>query len=86
VIVPASDSFTELDLDLFELLEAGLSTREIAACLVISPFTVKRHTISLYQKLQVHDRRQAVERARVVTLLPARTASSRGDIDMACVH
>ena len=84
--MPASDSFTELDLDLLELLEAGLSTTEIAACFMLSPFTVKHHTISLYQKLQVLDRRQAVEGARTLTLLPARTASSRGDIDMACVR
>lgn len=84
--MPASDSFMKLELDLLELLEAGLSTREIVVCLGTSPFTVKRHTIGLYQKLQVHDRRQAVERARTPTRLPAGTTSSRGDIDMACVR
>ena len=85
-MVPSRDSFTELELDLLELLEAGLSTREIVVCLGTSPFTVKRHTIGLYQKLQVQDRRQAVEGARTLTRLPAGTTSSRGDMGKACVR
>jgi hypothetical protein len=35
----------------------------------ISPLTVKRHTISLYEELSVPGRRQAVARARALGVL-----------------
>jgi ATP/maltotriose-dependent transcriptional regulator MalT len=52
-------------------LSARLSNKEIAERLSISPHTVKRHTNSLYQKLGVQGRRQAVARARMLGLLPS---------------
>ena len=43
---------------------------EIADRLSISSETVRRHTANIYQKLDVHDRRQAVERALSLRILP----------------
>ena len=46
-----------------------LGAKEIAANLFISPLTVKKHTISIYQKLGVKNRRQAVSKAISLKLL-----------------
>jgi LuxR family maltose regulon positive regulatory protein len=42
---------------------ARVSNKEIAAQLVISLGTVKGHTIHIYQKMDVKNRREAVEKA-----------------------
>jgi LuxR family maltose regulon positive regulatory protein len=55
--------------DVLRLLAAGLTNREIAAHLVISAETVKKHVASIYGKLAVRSRREAVTRARNVGLL-----------------
>jgi LuxR family transcriptional regulator, maltose regulon positive regulatory protein len=54
---------TNRELQILKLLREHLTNKEIAAQLVISPGTVKSHTIRLYQKLDVNGRRQAVEKA-----------------------
>ena len=63
------DSLTDRELKILELLRERLSNKEIAAQLVISPGTVKGHTIKIYQKLDVNGRRQAVEKAISLGLL-----------------
>jgi LuxR family maltose regulon positive regulatory protein len=63
------EELTQRELEVLELLNARLSNKEIAARLIISDRTVKRHTINLYQKLSVNGRRQAVSRARSLGLL-----------------
>jgi LuxR family maltose regulon positive regulatory protein len=55
--------------EILELLAAGLTNREIADQLVISTETVKKHTTSIYGKLAVRSRREAVARARTLALL-----------------
>ena len=62
---------TNRELDVLELLEQRLSNKEIAKQLVISPATVKRHTLSIYSKLGVGSRQGAVAKARHLGLLPA---------------
>jgi ATP/maltotriose-dependent transcriptional regulator MalT len=57
------------ELEVIALLAEGLTNREIADQLYISPGTVKRHTINIYNKLRVHNRTQAVTRARTLGLL-----------------
>ena len=52
------------------LLAAGKSNKEIAQKLGVSPNTVKTQVASLYQKLQVQRRTQAVQKARELALIP----------------
>jgi DNA-binding NarL/FixJ family response regulator len=50
--------------DVLELIAAGYNNREIAQKLVISANTVRNHITSIFSKLQVADRAQAIRRAR----------------------
>jgi DNA-binding CsgD family transcriptional regulator len=52
------------------LLAAGRSNKEIARELGVSPNTVKTQVASLYQKLEVERRTQAVQKARQLALIP----------------
>ena len=60
---PIVESLTARELDVLGLLAQGLTNKEIAQQLVISPGTVKQHAYNLFQKLQVSNRQQAVKRA-----------------------
>ncbi|MCB0168554.1 MAG: hypothetical protein KDI79_30275, partial [Anaerolineae bacterium] len=64
------EPLTDRELEILELLVQRYSNKEIANRLVISPFTVKKHTTNIYQKLQVKGRRQAVTKAKAFDLLP----------------
>jgi LuxR family maltose regulon positive regulatory protein len=61
---------TNRELDVLVLLDERLSNKEIARRLVISPATVKRHTLSIYSKLEVGGRREASITARELRILP----------------
>jgi LuxR family transcriptional regulator, maltose regulon positive regulatory protein len=52
------------------LLADGLTNQEIAGRLYISLPTVKSHTASIYGKLGVNSRREAVRRATDLGILP----------------
>jgi DNA-binding NarL/FixJ family response regulator len=51
------------------LLASGATNREIAGSLYLSPHTVKEYTSSLYRKLAVRNRAEAVVRAQRLGLL-----------------
>jgi ATP/maltotriose-dependent transcriptional regulator MalT len=48
----------------------GRTNQQIARQLIIAPGTVKAHTASIYRKLDVANRLEAVARARQLGLLP----------------
>jgi LuxR family maltose regulon positive regulatory protein len=63
-------TMTNREMDVLLLLAERKTNKEIARELGISPETVKRHAVSLYQKLDVHNRRQAVVKAQQLGILP----------------
>jgi LuxR family maltose regulon positive regulatory protein len=65
-----TDPLTPRELDVLHLISQGLSNKDIAEKLVIALNTVKRHTSSVYTKLEVKSRTQAVVRARELGLIP----------------
>ncbi len=58
------------ELEVLALMAGGLSNAEIARKLYLTVNTLKAHTNSIYGKLDVHSRMQAVIRARELGLLP----------------
>ena len=60
---------TQRESDVLRLLALRYSNKEIARELLISAATVKKHTVSLYQKLHVGSRREAVEKATALGYL-----------------
>jgi LuxR family maltose regulon positive regulatory protein len=57
------------ELEVLRLVAAGLTNQEIADTLVIAVSTVKSHTNSIYGKLGVSNRTQAVAQAQALALL-----------------
>ena len=64
-------SVSERELEVLQLIAEGLTNPEIATRLFLSPHTVKVHTRNIYGKLGVHNRTQAVARARALGILPS---------------
>ena len=54
---------TEREREVLTLMASGATNKEIAARLYLSPHTVKEYTSSLYRKLKVRNRAEAVRRA-----------------------
>jgi len=72
--VPESElvePLSERELEVLELIAQGLTNQEIASRFFLSLNTVKAHTRNIYGKLGVHNRTQAVARARALGLLPS---------------
>jgi LuxR family maltose regulon positive regulatory protein len=63
------EPLTEREMEVLALLAQRLTNKEIAKELVVAPGTIKAHTHTIYGKLGVQDRRQAVARARELGLL-----------------
>ena len=64
---PPSEDFPELtsrEVEVLDLIARGRSNTEIAMQLYVSPKTVRNHITSIFTKLQVADRAQAIVRAR----------------------
>jgi LuxR family maltose regulon positive regulatory protein len=64
----AAEPLTERERAVLRLLRGTLSTREIGQELYLSGNTIKTHTRSIYRKLGVSSRRDAVERGRELGL------------------
>jgi LuxR family maltose regulon positive regulatory protein len=72
-ISPASDlvePLSQRELEVLHLIALGKTNQEIAQQLIVAPGTVKAHTSSIYRKLEVTNRTEAVARARQLGILP----------------
>lgn len=61
---PPFPELTERELEILRLIAQGFNNQELAQKLVLSPKTVRNHITSIFSKLQVADRAQAIVRAR----------------------
>jgi LuxR family maltose regulon positive regulatory protein len=66
---PLIEPLSERELEVLQLIAEGLTNQEIANRLYLSLNTVKVHTRNINGKLGVHNRTQAVARARVLGIL-----------------
>jgi DNA-binding CsgD family transcriptional regulator len=66
----ASLGITDRELETLGHLSGGLTNKEIARKLDISPNTVKTHIARLYEKLDVSRRTQAIQKAKELALIP----------------
>ena len=57
-------NLTTREIDVLEQLAKGLSYTVISENLFISPSTVRKHIENIYKKLQVHNKLEAVEKAK----------------------
>jgi DNA-binding NarL/FixJ family response regulator len=55
--------------EILEHLSKGLNYNEIADNLIISPSTVRKHIENIYKKLQVHNKMEAVSKAKKHNLI-----------------
>jgi LuxR family maltose regulon positive regulatory protein len=63
------EPLSERELEVLHLIADGLTNREIAQRLFLSPNTVKGHSRNIYGKLGVNSRMQATTKARMMGLL-----------------
>jgi LuxR family maltose regulon positive regulatory protein len=68
---PLIERLSEREIEVLQLIAEGLTNREIASRLFLSLNTVKAHTRNIYGKLDIHNRTQAVTRARALGILPS---------------
>ena len=63
------EALSKRELEVLQLISEGLSNKQIAKKLTISPATVKRHSVNIYSKLGVSNRTQAATKARELGFL-----------------
>ncbi len=66
----ADSVLSQREMDVLQLLEIGFTNRQIALSLHLSTNTIKTHNLSIYRKLNVDNRSQAVIKARSLGILP----------------
>ena len=66
---PVDDSLTGREREVLEVIAGGLSNPEIAARLYVATSTVKSYTNSIFRRLGVTSRTQAVAEARALHLI-----------------
>jgi LuxR family maltose regulon positive regulatory protein len=64
------EPLSQRELEVLHLVALGRTNQEIARQLIVAPGTVKAHTASIYRKLDVANRTEAVARARQLGILP----------------
>jgi LuxR family maltose regulon positive regulatory protein len=64
------EPLTQREFEILHLIALGNTNKVIAQQLFVAPGTVKAHTASIYRKLDVANRTEAVARARQLGLLP----------------
>jgi LuxR family maltose regulon positive regulatory protein len=64
------EPLSQRELEVLHLLALGRTNQEIARQLVVAPGTVKAHAATIYRKLDVANRTEAVARARQLGILP----------------
>jgi len=64
------EPLSQRELEVLHIVALGKTNKEIARQLIIAPGTVKAHTASIYRKLDVANRTEAVARARQLGILP----------------
>ena len=64
------EPLSQRELEVLHLMALGRTNQEIAQQLIVAPGTVKAHTASIYRKLDVANRTEAVARARQLGILP----------------
>ncbi len=69
-VADLAEPLSQRELEVLDLMALGRTNQEIARQLFISPGTVKAHTASIYRKLDVANRTEAVARARDLGILP----------------
>jgi two-component system response regulator DesR len=66
---PQGPPLSDREREVLQEVASGATNREIAVRLFLSPHTVKEHTSSLYRKLGVRNRAEAVQKAQRLGLL-----------------
>jgi two-component system response regulator DesR len=66
---PGGPPLSDREREVLDLVASGATNREIAGKLYLSPHTVKEHTSSLYRKLSVRNRAEAVQKAQRLGLI-----------------
>ena len=66
---PDQSPLSKREREVVGLIASGATNREIAARLYLSPHTVKEYTSSVYRKLGVRNRAEAVKRAQRIGLI-----------------
>ncbi|MFN2237353.1 MAG: LuxR C-terminal-related transcriptional regulator [Anaerolineales bacterium] len=66
---PLIEPLSRRELEVLELIALGKTNQEVAQQLVVSRGTIKAHAASIYRKLKVNNRTEAVARARLLGIL-----------------
>ena len=66
---PLVEPLSDREIEVLQCIAEGMSNKEIARELIISPGTVKKHLNNIYTKLNVHSRTQALARAKELQLM-----------------
>ena len=75
-----TESLTERELEVLQLLDSDLSNAQIAEKLFVERSTVRFHIKNIYAKLGISNRQEAVERARKLNLLDEQEFKTRQNL------